>query len=227
MQNEQDRTKDRRTQSRWSARHGRTVRDRAFLGQLLLFLMFVLVAPPGFALSVGLAPSGLGLSLGTGVTSMDNLPAKTQAVWDMHVALRPAIGTAILGPSVFASFGVVGASSADGGFIYNGFTHGGATAGVWVNLGEAGIARAPLIEVRGGGAIGQYRNTNSIFFTPQLTAAGLYPLGRSSTIWRWWLAPAVTWSRRDPEVTTVTVTLSIAGGVAVPLVQPGDGKRQR
>jgi hypothetical protein len=189
--------------------------------------MLVVVASPCFAFPLGLAPSGISFSIGTAITSVDNLPVKTQAVWDMRTSLRPAIGTALLGPSLSASFGVVGASSADGGFIYNGFTHGGGAAGLWVDLAEAGIARAFIIEVRGGGAVGQYRNTNSIFFTPQLTMAGLYPLGRSSTIWRWWLAPAVAWSHRDPDVTTVILTLSIAGGLAVPPVYPSHGEQQR
>lgn len=174
------------------------------------------------AQEIGLGPSGLGMTVGTGLTSMPDLAVKGQAVWDVHLSLRPALWTSLFGPTTHVHFGVTGASSADGGYLYNGFTHTGASVGMWVDLATVGLGDAvgrSLLELRGGGSIGQYRNTNSLFFAPHVSLAWLYPVGPPTGIWRWWLSPAVTWSIRDPEVTTVQIAVSIGGGIAtVPVV---------
>ncbi len=157
------------------------------------------------------------MTVGTGFTSMPGLAVKTQAAWDIHLSLRPALWTSSFGPTTQAHFGVIGASTADGGYLYNGYGHTGVSVGMWVDLATVGwidTAGKSLLELRGGGSIGHYRNTNNLFFTPHITAAWLYTPGAPTRIWRWWLSPAVTWSFRDPEATTIQIGISIGGGIA-------------
>ena len=174
-------------------------------------LLVVLLTASSLA---ALAPSGLSLGAGAGVSKTQELDAKAQPSWRLTVSLRPEIISERAGFSLQAGVGGVGQSSADGGYLYNGFFLPYAALGLWLATGTSERSFHPLLQLSATAGIGQYRNTNNSFLMPGGAITAIFPFAPFPGLFRWWIETRLSYARRDPEIEMVGVSVSLGAGVS-------------